>query len=151
MITGFNHTSFTVADMDESVRFWTSALGFEARSVSPRDGAWQSKVTGVEGAELLVAHLYGHGTHIEFIQYLSGASHGDVIPPNAPCAAHVCFDVTDIEATWSQLIAAGAVPQGKVTLVDNGPVRGLKAGYLRDPNGIIIELVETPQGPGEQA
>ncbi len=38
MITGFNHTSFTVADMDLSVRFWTDGLGFEARSVSPRQG-----------------------------------------------------------------------------------------------------------------
>ena len=144
MITGFNHTSFTVTDMDRSVRFWTTALGFETRSVSPRHGSWQSGVTGVEGAELLVAHLYGHGTHIEFIQYTSGAGRTDAIDPNMACAAHVCFDVTNIEATWSELIAAGAVPQGQITLVDNGPVRSLKAGYLRDPNGIIIELVETP-------
>ena len=41
MITGFNHTSFTVADMDKSVRFWTEKLGFEAASVSPRQGSWQ--------------------------------------------------------------------------------------------------------------
>ena len=144
MITGFNHTSFTVTDIDRSVHFWTTALGFEARSVSPRHGSWQSGGTGVEGAELLVAHLYGYGTHIEFIQYTSGAGRADAIDPNMACAAHVCFDVTNIEATWSELIAAGAVLQGQITLVDNGPVRGLKAGYLRDPNGIIIELVETP-------
>lgn len=145
MITGFNHTSFTVVDMDRSVRFWTAALGFEARSVSPRHGGWQSRVTGVEGAELMVAHLYGHGAHVEFIQYLSGAGRPEAPPPNNACTAHVCFDVTDIEATWSALLAAGAVPQGGIALVDNGPVQGLKAGYLRDPNGIVIELVETPQ------
>lgn len=144
MIVGFNHTSFTVADMDSSVRFWTTALGFEARSVSPRSGDWQSSVTGVQGAGLLVAHLHGHGMHIEFIQYVSGAANAVRPEPNMACAAHVCFDVTDIESTWAALLAAGAVPQGQVTLVDNGPVRGLKAGYLRDPNGIIIELVETP-------
>ena len=38
-ITGFNHTSFTVTDMDRSVRFWTEAMGFEAASVSPRSRA----------------------------------------------------------------------------------------------------------------
>ena len=144
MITGLNHASFTVVDMDRSVHFWTTAIGFEARSVSPRHGAWQSKVTGVEGAELMVAHLYGYGTHIELIQYLSGAGRAEAMPPNHACAAHVCFDVTDIETTWSALLAAGAVPQGAITLVDNGPVRGIKAGYLRDPNGIVIELEETP-------
>lgn len=144
MVIGFNHTSFTVVDMDKSVRFWTAALGFEARSISPRYGAWQSKVTGVDGAKLMVAHLYGYGTHIEFIQYLSGAGRAEAIAPNSACAAHVCFDVTDIDATWANLLSAGAVPQGGITLVDNGPVRGLKAGYLRDPNGIVIELVEMP-------
>ncbi len=50
-----------------------------------------------------------------------------------------------------ELVAAGGVPQGEVALVENGPVKGLKAGYLRDPNGIIIELVESPQGQGKQA
>jgi catechol 2,3-dioxygenase-like lactoylglutathione lyase family enzyme len=47
MITGFNHTSFTVADMDKSVKFWTENLGFKASSVSPRQGDWQADVTGM--------------------------------------------------------------------------------------------------------
>jgi catechol 2,3-dioxygenase-like lactoylglutathione lyase family enzyme len=144
MIAGFNHTSFTVTDMDRAVRFWTAALGFDARSVSPRAGDWQAKVTGIPGAELLVAHLFGHGTHIEFIQYTSGVGAALSVDPNMACAAHVCFEVTNIEATWENLIAAGARPQGEVAMVDNGPMEGVKAGYLRDPNDIIIELVELP-------
>ena len=144
MITSFNHTSFTVADMGRAVRFWTEALGFEARSVSPRSGDWQAKVTGVSGAELLIAHLFGYGAHIELIQYTSGAGLAHRIDPNMVCASHVCFEVSEIENTWARLVEAGACPQGEIALVDNGPVKGLKAGYLRDPNGIIIELVEMP-------
>lgn len=147
MIKGFNHTSFTVTDMDRVVKFWTAALGFEARSVSPRLGDWQGRVTGVPGAALNVAHLYGHGAHIEFIQYTGGASPSSRIEPSMACAAHVCLEVSDIEETWKELIAAGASAQGEVALVDNGPVRGLKAGYLRDPEGIIIELIEVPVSP----
>ena len=89
MITGFNHTSFTVADMEKSVRFWTEKLGFKAASVSPREGDWQEEVTGIPGASLMVAHLYGHGHHIEFIQYLEGAAAGAAPPAGAgrrgPC------------------------------------------------------------------
>jgi catechol 2,3-dioxygenase-like lactoylglutathione lyase family enzyme len=144
MITGFNHMSFTVADMDLAVRFWTEALGFEARSVSPRRGKWQEKVTGVSGAELLVAHLYGYGAHIEFFQYTAGEKMTKRVDPNMPCAAHVCFDVADISKTWEKLLAAGAEPQGEIALVDNGPVKGLRAVYLRDPSGILLELVESP-------
>ena len=147
MITGFNHTSFTVTDMDRSVRFWTAAIGLEARSVSPRSGSWQAKVTGVEDAQLLVAHLYGYGTHIELIQYVTGSASAPTIDPNIPCASHVCFEVSGIEETWDRLIAAGASPQGQISTVDNGPVQGMKAGYLRDPGGILIELFEAQSTP----
>jgi catechol 2,3-dioxygenase-like lactoylglutathione lyase family enzyme len=91
-----------------------------------------------------VAHLYGHGAHIEFIQYLSGSGSAGEVEPNSACAAHICLEVDDIEHTWAQLVSAGAGLQGEITIVDNGSVRGVKAGYLRDPNGIIIELVEFP-------
>lgn len=141
-ITGFNHTSFTVTDIHRSVAFWTEQLGYELASLSPRTGDWQARVTGVPGASLLVAHLYGPGHHMEFIQYLEG---GEPAPPPSPgraCASHVCLEVDDIEAVWDRLLAAGATPQGEVTAVDTGPVRGFRAGYLRDPNGIVIELLE---------
>jgi catechol 2,3-dioxygenase-like lactoylglutathione lyase family enzyme len=145
MITGFNHTSFTVADIQASVRFWTESLGFEAASVGPRSGGWQGAVTGVAGAELMVAHLYGHGHHIEFIQYLAGAEVGAPASPARAGAAHVCLEVDDIEATWATLMARGARAQGSIASVGSGVVGGAKAGYIRDPNGILIELLELPK------
>jgi len=148
MIIGFDHTSFTVTDIHKSVDFWTKALGFKAASVSPRDGDWQEKVTGVPGAELMVAHLYGHGHHMEFIQYTGGAKPAPRLEPSMPCVAHVCLKVDDIEATWRELLAAGASPQGVVSDVTMGHAKGCKAAYIRDPNGIIVELVELPDSAG---
>lgn len=148
MITAFNHTSFTVVDMDRSLRFWTEAMGFRAASVSPRSGAWQAAVTGIAGAEILVAHLYGHGIHLELIAYSSGAAPAGRVDPNMAGAAHVCFEVNDIEATWQDLIDAGATPQGEIATVTGGAVEGARAGYLRDPCGVVIELVELPTSTG---
>ena len=146
MITGFNHTSFTVADMDKSVKFWTEQLGFEAASVSPRQGDWQADVTGIAGASLMVAHLYGHGHHIEFIQYLDGGIKGAAPQPALVGAAHVCLETDDIRKTWTELLAAGAIAQGKIAYVSGGTVGGCYAGYIRDPNGITIELLEQKAG-----
>jgi catechol 2,3-dioxygenase-like lactoylglutathione lyase family enzyme len=142
MITGFNHTSFTVRDLDRALEFWVGVLGFETASNSPRHGRWQEGVTGVPGAEIRVAHLFGHGAHMELIEYTAGAAPEHPFAPSTPCAGHICLEVDDIDAEWARLMAAGARPQGEVTLVDNGPSAGLKAAYLRDPDGIIIELVE---------
>jgi catechol 2,3-dioxygenase-like lactoylglutathione lyase family enzyme len=149
-IVGFDHLSFTVPDIEGAVRFWTAALGFRAASLSPRSGAWQSDVTGVPGAQLLVAHLHGHGQHVEFIQYLAGGTAAGPSDPGRIGTAHVCFVVSGIEAVWQRLLAAGATPQGRIASVDSGPATGCRAGYLRDPSGIVIELVEhresTPKG-----
>ena len=142
MILGFNHTSFTVNDIYSSVRFWTEQLGFKAQSLSAREGAWQEKVTGVPDAALLVAHLYGHGHHMEFVQYLTGALTTTAPPPAASTAAHVCLEVDDIKGTWDELLAAGATAQGQIAEVETGSVKGCKAAYIRDPNGIIIELLQ---------
>lgn len=145
MITAFNHTSFTVGDMDRAVKFWTEAMGFKAASVSERQGDWQGRVTGVPGARLLVAHLFGHGHHMEFIQYLgSPAGTTATYAPNAPGAAHVCFEVSEIGDTAARLVAHGATWQGEVAEVVSGTMRGAYAAYVRDPNGIVIELVQLP-------
>jgi catechol 2,3-dioxygenase-like lactoylglutathione lyase family enzyme len=55
MITGYNHTSFTVADVDAAVSFWTDALGFKLGSLAEREGSWQESVTGINGARLRIA------------------------------------------------------------------------------------------------
>lgn len=143
MITGFNHTSFTVTDVDHAVAFWTGAMGFEAASVSLRDGDWQGRVTGIDGARLKVAHLYGHGHHMEFIEYVEGSGGAPALQPSMAGAAHVCFDVSDIDRVYDRLIAAGATAQGEIAEVTVGPVAGCRACYLRDPNGIVIELAES--------
>ena len=142
MITGFNHTSFTVADVELAVRFWTESLGFRLASLGERVGDWQGRATGVAGARLKVAHLLGYGHHMEFIQYLEAAAGGADLAPNANGAAHVCLEVRDIDATQRRLFAAGASPQGEIVEVAGGAMGGCKAGYIRDPNGIVIELVE---------
>ncbi|HUL05222.1 MAG TPA: VOC family protein [Candidatus Acidoferrum sp.] len=142
MITGFNHTSFTVPDLDRALRFWTEALGFRIASVGERSGDWQARVTGVPGARLRVAHLDGHGHHMEFIQYLSGTAESPRYEPNMAGAAHVCLEVTDIHRTAARLLAAGATLQGEMAEVTTGVAVGGWAGYIRDPNGIIIELYE---------
>ena len=110
MITGFNHTSFTVADLDRTVQFWTAALGFEAASVSDRTGDWQERVTGVVGARLRVAHLYGYGHHMEFIEYLDGRGASSPLEPNMPGVAHVCLEVSDIRQTAADLMTNAPTP-----------------------------------------
>ena len=141
MIVGFNHTSFTVANLDRAVGFWAK-LGFTGSGIVEREAAWVGDVTGVAGARIRVAHLHGHGHHMEFIEYAGAGRDNPTALPNVPGTGHVCLDVEDIHTTFAELLAAGASPLGRMTDIDHPGMAPCSAGYLRDPNGIIIELLE---------
>ncbi len=79
---------------------------------------------------------------MELIEYVEGAAPEQRFSPSTPCAGHICLEVDDIDAEWARLMAAGATPQGAITAASDGPGAGLRAAYMRDPDGIIVELVE---------
>ena len=45
-----------------------------------------------------------------------------------------------------RMLGAGASEQGRITRCSSGAAVGCLAVYLKDPNGIIVELVEPPPG-----
>jgi len=148
MIRGYDHTSFTVASIDGTLAFWRDAMGFTVASDSVREGPFLGAVVGVPGARARIAHLHGHGVHMEFIEYLEPKGAVARPAPNDRLAAHVAFVSDDIEGDVARLRAAGATLQGAVTGVPSGPYRGASAVYLRDPNGVIVELYQPPEGTG---
>ena len=60
MIQSFDHTSFTVADIERAVAFWRDVMGFAVADLSSREGDWLGAVVGVPGARCRIAHLHGH-------------------------------------------------------------------------------------------
>ena len=94
-----NHTSFTVSDIDRTLAFFRDALGFEVTSKGPRSPSLIQAITGVEGAEVLIAYVRGPGHSIELIEYIEPETRSSVRPQ--PCDtgfSHIAYDVDDIDA-----------------------------------------------------
>ncbi len=66
-----DHTGITVANIEESLAFWRDVLGFELSHRAHHQGELASEVTGVPGAEILIAVLKAPGHRIELLQYLA--------------------------------------------------------------------------------
>jgi hypothetical protein len=77
-ILGTNHTSFTVSDVERTVGFMRDCLGFELISKAPRDPALVSRITGVAGADMMIAFMKAPGHTLELIQYLGPAARGAI-------------------------------------------------------------------------
>lgn len=147
-ITGTNHTSFTVSDLDRTVAFFCGALGFELLNKSPRDPAAIRRITGVDWAEMIVAYVQGPGHRLELIQY-TAPSDRDALRPR-PCDvgfAHVAYDVDDIDAAIEACAGYDVMPINPPTAIDKGPNAGGRVVYLRDPDGVTIEFIQKPQAP----
>jgi catechol 2,3-dioxygenase-like lactoylglutathione lyase family enzyme len=145
LIRATNHTSFTVSDVERSLPFWRDVIGLELISLAPRDPALIERIVGVPGAEVLIAYLTGHGHTLELIEYTAPAAREHVRP--RPCDvgfAHIAYDVGDLDAALEACAAHGVLPIAPPAMVDKGPNAGMRVSYLRDPDGITIELIEKP-------
>ena len=129
MIKALNHTGFVVRDRDAAVAFYRDAVGLNLISEYGRKGPGVDQVVGYEGTELRSAVLDLGGGHIlELIQYLR----------NVLGAAHLAFEVEDIEETFRRLERGGA-------RVMNPPAElapGRIGCYLQDPDGNWLELLQ---------
>jgi catechol 2,3-dioxygenase-like lactoylglutathione lyase family enzyme len=142
-ILGTNHTSFTVSSLDRTLRFLRECLGFELVSRAPRDPALVSAITGVEGADVEIAFLKAPGHTLELIEYRKPAAKPRVNP--RPCDtgfAHVAFNVDNVPAAVAAARGYGVEPIAPPVAIDQGPNKGRRVVYLRDWDGITIELIE---------
>ena len=142
-ITGTNHTSFTVSSLDRALGLFHEGLGFEVTSKAPRDPKLTERITGVPGADLLIAFVRAPGHAIELIEYRAPAEKGRVSA--RPCDAgfaHIAFNVDDVDAVLAAVAPHGVKPISPPVTIDQGPNKGRRVVYTRDPDGITIEFIE---------
>lgn len=141
--SSLDHTGWITPDIDRSVQFWTEVMGFEAKPIGERRQPWIAAFMGVPGAQVRLVHLYGHGGHIEFIQF-DESDTLSVPRGSQPGAAHICLRVKNVAALRDDILVHGGSLQGELTEITEGIAAGLRGLYMRDPHGILIELVELP-------
>ena len=142
-VLSFNHTAFTVSDLDAVIPFLCDLLGFELTSRAPRDGRLIGRMTALHGVDIEIAYVNGPGHRIELIQYNAPADRAVIVPRLCDAgAAHVALNVTGIEALLAASPAYGFKAVGEIIEIDAGPNRGSRVAYLRGPDGITVEYIE---------
>jgi catechol 2,3-dioxygenase-like lactoylglutathione lyase family enzyme len=142
-----HHTGYTVSDLERSVAFYRDLLGCEVIATQEKEGGYLAAIVGYPDAHVRMAHLrLPGGEHvIELFQYLAPAgSRVDVEPRNVG-ASHLCFVVEDLRALYDRLREHGVDSFVSPPVeVDTGINTGGLALYLRDPDGITVELFQPP-------
>ncbi len=145
-----HHTGLTVRDLDRSLDFYRDLLGMELLFEQEKAGGYLARIVGYPDAHVRMAHLrFPEDEHrLELFQYLSPASRGRAGEPRDVGITHVCLRVDDIEALHERLRAAGVAFTSEPVLVDTGANAGGVGVYLRDPDGVTVELFQPKREDG---
>lgn len=150
-IIGMWHFSFTVSDLERSLGFYCDDLGFELVHRQEQATEYTSRLVGYPSAHLLVAQLRVPGQplgpsshHLELIEYVHPRGRRSEAEIKNPGEGHLAIAVADIDAMHRWLVAQGARFISPPNLITAGVNRGGYACYFRDPDDIVLELVQPP-------
>lgn len=120
------HTSITVRNMDESIAFYTNVMGMTLRA---------RREIKENDAEIAFVDLPGTNHEIELTWWRSKKDYaeGDQLD-------HIAFGVENLSASIEQMKSK------KVEVAKEPYILGSsKIAFIKDPNGIWIELIERSQ------
>ena len=129
MLKSFEHIGMTVSDMDRAIGFYCGLLGLRLhlRKMMP-DGSH-------------VAFLDAGGGMLEMFAPANGAARATDVPEGAAGLRHLTFLFDSVDETFAKLETAGVEVKERPRLAYNSEVLH-KVAFLRDPDGILIELAE---------
>ncbi|ADJ29416.1 VOC family protein [Nitrosococcus watsonii] len=141
---GIDHSAITVADITESIDFYTCLLGFQVAARSLNSGPEQAHLDNAPGVRVEVVALQPEQAgppHLELLGYERPAGH----PIPAGVKAHdlladrLILEVDDLPSLAQAIEGEGIefISPGIVTLRD-----GHRAALLRDPTGHMLMLYE---------
>lgn len=151
---GIHHTGYTISDLDRSLGFYRDLLGLELVATQEKEGGYLAAIVGYPDAHVRMAHLRVPGADhvVELFEYLAplGAGPGGLEPRDVG-TSHLCLVVDDLPSLYKRLVEAGIDTFVSPPVeIDTGINTGGYALYLRDPDGIPVELFQPPRGPAEE-
>ena len=129
--------------------FYRDVLGMAVVFEQEKQDGYLAAIVGYPNAHVRMAQLAfpGDSQRIELFEYVEPPPREEAGEPRDVGITHVCLRVDDVEALFDRMVAAGASPLSEPVLVDTGANAGGRGVYLRDPDGIILELFQ-PRGEG---
>ena len=129
-VTGVDHISILVEDVDEAMAFYADTLGLVVVKVE------ESELHGVKAAFLRAGDVM-----VELIEPLGPGPLKTLLEKRGPGFHHVCFEVPDLERALEDVAEAG------FRVIDETPKPGVEGGRIsflhpKSTHGAMIELCD---------
>jgi len=138
-MTAIRHIGLVVSDLERMIDFYSTVFGFSLTSRSLETGPYIEALVGLSGARIEWAKLAdANGLLLELLCYHSHPEEPSIPLVQRHGCSHVALTVTDIHTTLAKLESYG----GNIGVLQQNPEKTVLVAYARDPEGIILELVQ---------
>ncbi len=140
----FHHVGFTVSDLDRSIAWYTHFLGVSPTAVQKAwDPEYSAETIGYPGCTIHWAYFALPGAaSLELIQYTSPEPQTVDMETYSVGNGHLCIEVDDIHQEFDRLRGFAQFRTAVPIRIPVGPNAGGWGAYLRDPDGITIQLLQ---------
>jgi len=139
-----DHVGFSVACLDEALRFWVDGLGARLVRTGEMGGEFLGQVTGAHGAKVRMALVSLADQTVELLEYQGPNRPSAPAKPFDPGFAHLALVVDDLDALLARIAAYGWKAQGIPQPIASGARGGTRVVYAVGPDGAAIEFMQPP-------
>lgn len=132
LLIGFEHVGMTAGNLDRTIAFYCDLLGLEL-VLRKRDDRGE------------LAFLDTGSGMLEVASPRADIARSRDVPPHEAGMRHLTFAVRSVDAMVARLEAAGVEIIERPRPANNTTVLR-RLAFFRDPDGIIVELVERAEG-----
>lgn len=140
------HVGIGVSDMQRALAFYRDALGFAWEHELRMEGEPTDTLLRLRGSKLHAVYLTRDGVRIELLHFASPPApppHERVL--TEPGLTHLSLRVSSLADATALVCRHGGTVLDDTMLVF--PEAGTFACFVRDPDGQLIELIQTPGDP----
>lgn len=141
---GLHHVGVTVSDLDRSLTWYRIIFGLAPDVEETGSGPDLCATVQVPDVDLRYAFLNVGNTRTELLQYVSPPGKPFSSANNDVGAVHICLVVDDVNESYKRLSDQGVLFNAPPLRLEEGAMAGHTIVYLRDPDGIQLELMQEP-------
>ena len=148
MLKEIMHVGITVTNIENSIKFYRDILGLTLKGQAIMEGQETDALFAMNNCKVKIAYLNGSDNimspPIELLEFVNNKTIKDKPQLNKISISEICFRVDNIEKVYKHLIDNNveylSEPQ-EFDFTAYGFSKS-KALYFKDPDGIILELME---------
>jgi catechol 2,3-dioxygenase-like lactoylglutathione lyase family enzyme len=141
--TALDHVGYAVSDVDRSVAWYANLLQVDPVPVVDYGPDYLGEIVGYPGCRIRVALLPLPTGLLELIEYVAPPPSVDNdLETYQVGNAHLCLVTSDLAAEYERLKGVAQFRSPEPVRIRFGAYAGALCCYLRDPDGITVELVQ---------